>query len=487
MSPSFTGDESLSREAFFSEYGVALVQGTAAVFAGAGLSRAAGYLDWKGLLREIAEEMGLNIEFEPDLVAVAQYHVNSNTQDRSRLNAHLHAAFSEDARPTASHHILARLPIHTYWTTNYDSLIEEALKDAQKRPDIKSKRSSLATTRKGALATVYKMHGDERETENVIISRDDYENYARNHGDFLVHLRGDLSSKTFLFLGFSFSDPNLDHVLGQVRASCGNSPRTHYTVMRKEQPEQWRSQQETDYAIRKQALRIADLKRYGIHTVLINEWSEVPALLEELERRYLRRHIFVSGAAGTHTEPFGKERLEKFVSQLGKRIINHDYNLVNGFGLGIGAALITGALEAAYADDQTRVGQRLLLRPFPLGRPDLYTKYRKEMLEGVGFIILITGTKLVDETPILSPGCREEYELARARGVYPIPIGATGGVAEQVWNEIAPRLTEVYPGQFPNEAFNRLNDKSLNDDTLLDAAFELIHYLTPKRWVPPRR
>lgn len=482
MTTGTAADIGLDREAFFREYGAALEQGTAAVLAGAGLSRSAGYLDWKGLLRDHAEELGLDIDVEHDLVAVAQYHVNSNTQDRSRLNAHLRTAFSAEPAPTPSHRTLARLPIRTYWTTNYDQLIEEALKATGKKPDVKRSKRNLTTTRSGALATVYKMHGDEGDIEEVIITRDDFERYAREHGEFLVQLRSDLSTKTFLFLGFSFSDPNLDQVLGQVRAVFGSSPRTHYTVMRREGPEPGRSPEESAYAARKQALRIADLKRYGIHTVLIDEWSELPALLDELERRFLRRYVFVSGAAADYPAPFDRQRLEGFVAELGRRLIRHEYNLVSGFGLGIGAALITGALEAVYADDAARVEQRLVLRPFPVGRRELYTRYRQDTVERVGFIVLVAGTKLKDGEVTLSEGCREEYELARARGIYPVPVGATGGVAKQVWDEVAQRFEDVFPPDTPRQAFDRLGDGGLSDDELLGAAFELIHHLTPRPW-----
>jgi hypothetical protein len=36
--------------------------GDVAIFAGAGLSRAAGYVDWRSLLREIATELKLDID-----------------------------------------------------------------------------------------------------------------------------------------------------------------------------------------------------------------------------------------------------------------------------------------------------------------------------------------------------------------------------------------------------------------------------------------
>jgi hypothetical protein len=52
---------------FVQDYSDALRQGTAAIFAGAGLSVAAGFVDWKGLLRPLAEELNLDMAREHDL------------------------------------------------------------------------------------------------------------------------------------------------------------------------------------------------------------------------------------------------------------------------------------------------------------------------------------------------------------------------------------------------------------------------------------
>jgi hypothetical protein len=52
----------------------AIKENNAAIFAGAGLSIPAGFVNWKNLLREIAAELNLDIDKENDLIAIAQYH-----------------------------------------------------------------------------------------------------------------------------------------------------------------------------------------------------------------------------------------------------------------------------------------------------------------------------------------------------------------------------------------------------------------------------
>jgi hypothetical protein len=94
----------------------ALRDQNAALFAGAGLSQPSGFVNWKELMRSIAEELGLSVDREHDLIAVAQYHQNERG-GRHRLNQLLVKEFVRGAKLSANHKLLARLPIATYWTT----------------------------------------------------------------------------------------------------------------------------------------------------------------------------------------------------------------------------------------------------------------------------------------------------------------------------------------------------------------------------------
>jgi hypothetical protein len=52
---------------FVSKYAKELSGDNAAAFIGAGLSKAAGYVDWPGLLDPVATELGLDVKRENDL------------------------------------------------------------------------------------------------------------------------------------------------------------------------------------------------------------------------------------------------------------------------------------------------------------------------------------------------------------------------------------------------------------------------------------
>src|SRR5436190_11670030 len=108
---------------FVKKYSASLQNGDVAAFVGAGLSNAAGYVDWRGLLKTVASDVGLDVRRERDLVAVAQYHLNEK-RSRAGLNQAIVDSLTSGATPSRSHKILARMPLPVVWTTNYDQLLE---------------------------------------------------------------------------------------------------------------------------------------------------------------------------------------------------------------------------------------------------------------------------------------------------------------------------------------------------------------------------
>ncbi len=423
-------------DAFINDFVKDLNEGSVAIFAGAGASKSAGYVDWPELLRDIAKELGLAVEKETDLISVAQFHVNSK-KGSAGLAKKILQEFSEQAEPTETHAILARLPIGTYWTTNYDTLLEDAMKKAYKVADVKHSIKQLTTTRSKRDAVVYKMHGDVTMPQDAVLYKEQYERYYQTHAPFVTALSGDLVSKTFLFIGFSFTDPNLDYVLSRLHVD-NSAKRNHYSFMRKERALLGDDDAVADYKKRKQALRVDDLKRFGIQTLLIDEFSEIPLILREIESRYRKKTIFIAGSA----EEYGRwSRTEAlgFVHELSSEIVKANFRVINGFGWGVGSSVINGALEAIYGSPHKYSEDQLIMRLFPQHGDNLvglWEEYRQRMISLAGIALFVFGNKLQDDKIVDANGMRREFEIAIENGLLPIPVGATGYVAEQLWNEV---------------------------------------------------
>jgi hypothetical protein len=461
----------INKDIFVREILKELDEENIAVFAGAGLSMPAGYVSWGELLKPIAEEIGLDVEKEYDLVTLAQYHVNENSNNRSQLNRRLLEEFTGNAQGTANHQILSRLPIATYWTTNYDDLIEKSLVEQNKKTDVKFTKQHMSLTVPKRDAIVYKMHGDVNHPNDAILTKDDYESYHVKMNLYLSSLKGDLLTKTFIFLGFSFTDPNLDYILSRVRLA-GAEQRRHYCFLKKVTQEKNEEKADFEYRLRKQELFIGDLKRFNIKTILVNEYSEITDVLHEIEIKYKRKNIFISGAAHEY-KPWGREKSEEFVHELSKKLIQNDYKIISGYGLGIGSAVISGALSAIYNNPSKYSKDDLILRPFPQSVQgeqnikELWTQYRNDMISYAGISIFIFGNKDKKGNIVLSDGMREELEIAKANNLLLVPVGATGYISEEFWNE----LKEEYGEDI---LYANLGDKEKEPSDLIDSILKFL-------------
>jgi hypothetical protein len=477
--------EAITAATLVREYTRELHNKNAAVFVGAGLSAASGYVDWAGLLAEIIQDLGLDPAQHHDLVTVAQYHCNQAGGNKTKLTQTIFNHFAPVKVPTANHRILARLPIFTYWTTNYDKLIERALEEAKKVPDVKYELKQLSVTRPDRDVVVYKMHGDIDHPADAVISKDDYEAYPLNMAPFVTALRGDLVEKTFLFLGFSFTDPNIDYILSRVRVQYEKYQRQHYSVQRKVSKNAGESDQDFKHRELMQHYFIRDLKRFGIQTVLVDKYEDITGLLEKIAASYKKSSIFISGAA----EEYGawtRADAETFLHGLSHQIAAKKNRIVTGFGVGVGGAVINGALAYLNEAGKTISDEDLVMRPFPqvaTGTATLaaqWTEYRRAMLDYAGIAIFVFGNKRDSSGNIvLSNGMREEFDLCVERGAHPLPIGATGFMAHALWTEMRADLSKYYPGASTDFAtdFQLLGDASKSPDEVRATVQRLVEYL----------
>lgn len=466
-------------ETFINKFVEELAEENAALFAGAGLSVAAGFVDWKGLLQPIAQELGLDLDKEHDLISVAQYHCNEKGGNRHQLNQHVIDEFCRSLTITENHRILARLPIRTFWTTNYDRLIEKALEFTGRVPDTKYTVKQLAVTKRKRDAVIYKMHGDVDHPDDAVITKDDYERYSSDHGPFITALSGDLVSKTFLFLGFSFTDPNLDYILSRIRVTFTSGQRQHYCIMKKRLQLSGETPEAHQYAALKQELAIKDLKRFNVQALLVDQYSDITGILRAIEDRYRQKTVLISGSAheyGSFQKP------EAFIANLSQALIAEGCKVVSGFGLGVGGHVIVGTLRQIYDKQGQQLHDQLILRPFPQGGPDIQARweaYRQEMVAYAGVALFVFGNKLdtATGTVALANGVRREFEIAHQRGLKVIPVGVTGYMAEDLWREVLADFDTYYPGRSALKPLFEELGKPADSAVLIAKVVEIIRQL----------
>lgn len=477
---------------FLSAFREALDEGNAALFCGAGVSVGAGFEDWRSLLIEIARDLALDVD-RTDLISLAQYGLNQ--RGRNHINERILDKFVALAKPNDLQNGIARLPIDHVWTTNFDSSLEECYRKHGRIVDIKTDEVSLSHHKRGADVTVYKMHGDASQPNNAIITKEDYETYALSKRGqvFSIALQTDLISRTFLFLGFSFSDPNLDQILSRVRYLIGESQREHYAIMKRPKSPEGTSgteRAELSHEWKRTELQIEDLeKRYKIRTVLVDEYEEIPKLVAKLGAISRRSTVFVSGAIASYGA-MPKPRFDSLVLSIGERLESEGMGLVCGLGVGVGAVVSQGFFLSAYTKGRASGADRATLRPFPqpaTGEGDVrefWATHRRDMIGRAGFIIFAAGNKLDDVTGAIvrSNGMDQELTIALEEGAYPIPIGVTGDVAAEFLERFSADPFRYYGSANVSPDLETLGRANATNGEIVDAVFNIIRKVNESRF-----
>jgi len=452
----------MNREAFVTEYARWLEQGTAAFFVGAGLSRKAGYPDWRTLLKGIAGELKIDLDHEHDLAGVAQWYINKTGRQRTRIAQTIKESFPDMAEVPQAQRIMARLPVRHIWTTNYDRLIERAWELQRRSLDVKAIKSDLSVSSPWADTVLYKMHGSVDHPSEIVIATDDYEMYRQTRSGFLQVLNGHLIGLHCLFLGFSFTDPNISHLLSIIRESMGEHATQHYAIVRKPQKSSRKdAEQLLPYELARHAHWVDDLQRYGINCVEIEDYAEIDSILLEVEAAVARRSVFVSGSYPDDVRDDLRLLIEKIATEIGKNIAHQGLRLVSGFGLTVGSSVIGGVLGQAYSNSVPSLDRSLCLRPFPQVTPagfeeaEFRRRYREDMMQQAGICVFVGGARQGDQGIELAPGVIEEYEIARALGKIIIPVASTGGAAAEIWKRLASDGGAV-TARLPEEIFQTL-------------------------------
>lgn len=474
---------------FINDFVTEINSGDAAIFAGAGLSASLGFVNWKELLRDLADELKLDIEKEHDLISIAQYHFNRFK--RGKINKKIINEFTTLRTGSENHKILSRIGIDTFWTTNYDQLIEKTLEAEGKTVEIKIRNIDFSTNINKKDAIVYKMHGDKNSPDEAILTKDDYETYNDKKELFSTALRGDLLSKTFLFIGFSFDDPNLEYILGRIKVLLKDNTPNHYCFFKEVSKSDYndktktleQNKKEFLYAKIKQELKIEDLIRYGIQAIMIKDYSDIEKILLEIDKKLKRRNVFISGAAHDYS-PYKELDAKDLIHSLSYKLAEKEYKIVSGYGLGIGSIVINGALDFKLNSNYRNIDDLLILRPFPQiqsGKKninEIKMQYRNEMISEAGIAIFLFGNKMVDEKIVNSDGMIEEFEICLKHNVIPIPIGVTGYIAKFLWNKVTDDLQTFYPNNTElHYTIKELGKDSLTKDEIINNIIKAIDIL----------
>lgn len=203
------------------------------LFVGAGMSMYAGCpsgaklaeILHNGLTEELKKDVTLNY----DLSKLAEEICNIKAGNKNYLFSTLKKEFQKTPISTETHQLLAKIPhFKNIITTNYDTLIE-------------STNSNIEVIRKSADYTIvdpkkqllFKIHSDLADTENIILTTTDYNNYfskSKEDSVFWNAVKDRLASNHILFIGYGMEDSNINVLLDKIMQELGTNRKEIFFV-----------------------------------------------------------------------------------------------------------------------------------------------------------------------------------------------------------------------------------------------------------------
>lgn len=210
-----------------------LNSGTAWGFVGSGVSADAGCPTWKGLVE------GTVAGFEPEMRSKITnddlYELAFSKDDfpacfsriqwfagRKRLEAAVLELINRTSEPGDLIKRLADLPFAGYTTTNYDNLLETQLQTEKGWSSVGNLDQEIRKVSGGATRIVWHIHGSAqmKGKSRLILTEKDYDDLYLEETPAVTQLRGLLTHHRIVFVGFSFTDPEVNRLLKRIGRLC---------------------------------------------------------------------------------------------------------------------------------------------------------------------------------------------------------------------------------------------------------------------------
>jgi signal transduction histidine kinase/CheY-like chemotaxis protein len=217
-----------------------------AAFVGSGFSALAGLPNWETLIIRLLEKCPaseLGKEDKKALLGMAESgrlsdladFVRSSLKPKTFRDILVKMLDPSDIRPTEAHKTLAAIPFSAIITTNYDHLLEDAYTKVYggryARSYTYTNISALGNLVAEKQFFILKAHGTVEDPDNIIFSRSDYQRVMVNAPAYRTFFSSLFATRTFLFIGYSLSDPDLTMILEDLANIFRGFCQVHYAII----------------------------------------------------------------------------------------------------------------------------------------------------------------------------------------------------------------------------------------------------------------
>lgn len=204
-------------------------------FLGAGVSAPQLRVDWNGIVGDMASQLSMAFGGTPDeLQDIPQRYWDTRGPGAFAENLRRHLIRTSFDDSTGGVHLqMLTLHIGTVYTTNQDNLFELCSKKYGRPYRRVVTLEDLASLHPRDFALV-KYHGDLDVPSSVVFTRESYDRRIADVDHFLnIRMRADVLGKGFMFVGYSFRDPNIRLLFQQLNAAFkGKMPKSYFVAYR---------------------------------------------------------------------------------------------------------------------------------------------------------------------------------------------------------------------------------------------------------------
>lgn len=442
----------MNRKEFAKEIAIKCQNNEAAVFLGAGMSSNAGLPSWEKLFEPLAREIGIDLNTTNyQLYDIAQFYANN--KGISQLHKRVSSEINKIDQTSETLDELTNMQCNSIWTTNFDKVIENNYYRKGKRTNIIHSEENLVSVELNKNINIFKMNGDIDNLKYAIITRQDLEEYNQKHRLLLTFFKRELVVKSFLFIGYSFTDSLVLPCISELSQAFDGEHPYHYAIMKKKE--------EPDFIN-----FITDLEnRYHIKTLLIDDYDEIRDVLREINYYTNQYNVFISGSYRENDE-IKLQEISKFCNRLTNSLYKENLRIINGYGYKVGYYIASAATRLMLEENVASFEKYLLMYPFDehLTRSQKY-KHREFMISKANVIIFMYGFASSDS------GMIEEFNIAKKdpRKII-IPIGSTGGAAKLIYDEVKENIIQ-YP--YLEKTIDILQEET-DTDVLLSVILDII-------------
>lgn len=206
------------------------------IFVGAGLSMQAGLPSWSRLIEVILDGIGDKEPKKDKFKDALVDEILSPLEVLTKIESHKEFAIEyldkeirsyDSVKPTSVHAKLGMISSNII-TTNYDCLLDESYPKYEKICYSNNYKIAKLSDYKNY---IFKIHGDIHEPDKCILFPSQYDSlYNDKVSSSVFELKKIISDKSVLFIGFSLSDPYINHVFDFISNVYSGFTPEHYII-----------------------------------------------------------------------------------------------------------------------------------------------------------------------------------------------------------------------------------------------------------------